>query len=465
MATFVTGMLIYQKFAQMRLWFSKKQSLTFAIMKQSVFCLSLLFISLMPLNATTIFFTFADGREGGIAKTVVDPNTGKIQTIETLASARGFDVPHKIALSTDGRFIAGVSEEERKTNFIAFDLSSNQTVGTLRLRNEPDAIAAAGDSFVIGASSGDVYRVSMADARLRSTWNSRESLRPSGHKVEYITVVEDRNQVWFSFQKDSRRGDHRGSRILLFSIEPFRLQHDIQLPRNRPDLHMTALRERGPNPEYVQPLPNSNALLVSYDLYGAVAIADLDAAERGEWKNPVMLSTSPSGSWGDAFPDRATFFQHNGRDFCLMANQGQIGGTVLIDVKAREIAQIFETEHGLAAPIFLPKAKVFASIKPGKLKFRSGDELVRNRFPMREIDLFVLPAEGATTPMTFRTVPFDRRAQLAVPVAAERNNLLFVLTQTTAGENFFTVVDPLTGEVIDEKQAPSAVGRLLRKPD
>ena len=426
---------------------------------------SFLAVVVYSTAATTVFFTFAEGREGGIAQVKVNPDTGKIEAIETLASTRGFNVPHKIALSSDGRFIAGVSEEERQTNFIAFDLNSHKTIGTLRLRNEPDAIAAAGDSFVVGASSGDVYRVGAADARLRSTWNSRDSLRPSGHKVEYITVVEDRNQVWMSFQKDNRAGQHRGSRIVLFSIEPFRLQHDIQLPRDRPDLHMAELRERGPNPEYVQPFPNSNALLVSYDLYGAVAIADLDAAERGEWKNPVVLSTSPTGSWGDAFPDRATFFQHNGRDFCLMANQGQIGGTVLIDVKAREIVQIFETEHGLAAPIFLPSANVFASVKPGKLKFRSGDGLLRNRFPIREIGLFELPAEGATTPMNFRTVPFDRRAQLAVPVAADRNSLLFVLTQTTTGENFFTVVDALTGEIIDEKAAPSLVGRLLRKPD
>jgi hypothetical protein len=433
--------------------------------KISLILVSFIALVVYSTAATTIFFTFADGREGGIAKAVVDADTGKIQVIETLASARGFRIPHKIALSSDGRIIAGVSEEERQTNFISYDLTNNKTIGTLRLRNEPDAIVAAGDGFVVGASSGDVYRVGANDARLRSTWNSRDSLRPSGHKVEYITVMEDRNQVWMSFQKDNRAGQHRGSRIVLFSIEPFRLQQDIQLPRDRPDLHMAELRERGPNPEYVQPFPDSNALLVSYDLYGAVAIADLDAAERGEWKNAAMLSTSPTGSWGDAFPDRATFFQHNGRDFCLMANQGQIGGTVLIDVKKREVVQIFETEHGLAAPIFFPNAKVFASVKPGKLKFRSGDGLLRNRFPIREIGLFELPADGSTAPMTFRTVPFDRRAQLAVPVAADRNSWLFVLTQTTTGENFFTVVDALTGEVIDEKKAPSAVGRLLRQPD
>lgn len=435
-------------------------------MNKLTFALMLLCLSWFSLNAsTTVFFTYSDGREGGIAKALVDADTGKIQAIETLASARGFRVPHKLALSRDGRVVAGVSEEERQTNFIAFDLAENKTIGTLRLRNEPDAIAGAGDGFVIGARSGDVYRVGAGDARLRSTWNSRDSLRPSGHKVEYITVVEDRNQVWLSFQKDNRAGQHRGSRIVLFSIEPFRLQHDIQLPRDRPELHMAELRERGPNPEYVQPMPNSNALVVSYDLYGAVAIADLDAAERGEWKNPVVLSTSPTGSWGDAFPDRITFFSHNDRDYALVANQGQIGGTVLIDVTAREVAQVFETEHGLAAPIFLSTANVFASVKPGKLKFRAGDGLVRNRFPIREIGLFELPAGGASQPMTFRTVPFDRRAQLAVPVAAERNSLLFVLTQTTTNENFFTVMDALTGEIIDEKQAPSLVGRLLRKPD
>ncbi len=433
--------------------------------KTSLILASFMALVVYATAATTVFFTFSDGREGGIAKVVVDPATGKIQGMETLASARGFRVPHKIALSSDGRVIAGVSEEERQTNFIAFDLHDHKTIGTLRLRNEPDAIAGAGDGFVVGADDGDVYRITAADARLRSTWNSRDSLRPSGHKVEYITVMEERNQVWMSFQKDNRRGEHKGSRIVLFSIDPFRLQHDIQLPRDRPDLHMAELRERGPNPEYVQPLPHSNALLLSFDLYGAVAIGDLDAAERGEWKNAVLLSSSPTGSWGDAFPDRATFFRHNDRDFCLMANQGKIGGTVLIDVKSRAIAQVFETEHGLATPIFLPAANVFASVKPGKLKFRAGDGLVRNRFPIREIALFELPADGATTPMTFRTVPFDRRAQLAVPVAPETSSLLFVLTQTTTNENFFTVVDALTGEVIDEKQAPALVGRLLRKPD
>ncbi|TVP81774.1 MAG: hypothetical protein EA353_01200, partial [Puniceicoccaceae bacterium] len=97
---------------------------------------------------TTVFYTYADGGRGGLAAITVDVATGQLGESQVLAEARGFTVPHKIALSTDGRYLAGVSEEESRANYIAYDREEGRVLGTLRLRNEPDAIAWAGDAFV-----------------------------------------------------------------------------------------------------------------------------------------------------------------------------------------------------------------------------------------------------------------------------------------------------------------------------
>lgn len=422
-----------------------------------------LFTLFIPASlATSVYYTFHDGSRGGLAEAVIDKRDHAITTQRILMADADFDDPHKIALTADGRYLAGVSQREQVTNLLIYDLRGQRPVASLALPEEPDAIEAAGGHFIIGARKGDIYRVEAATGNLDSVWNARRELRPRGHKVEYITVAEDQNHIWFSFQKDSRSGQNKGSRVLLFSIEPFSFLHDLQLPRNRPDLHMEALRERGPNPEIIEPSYNSNTLLLSLDLYGAVAMADLDAAAQGDWKNLTYLPAAPDESWGESFPDRATMITWRGRDLCLMTNQGRPGGALLVDLAERRVKQRFDVPNGLEAPIHLPTIDAFVCIVPGKLKWRGRYELESTRTPLPLIYLFEYSTHSDSLELSISTHDFPRHARRAMALAPAINSLLLVHTRADDGSDLLTITDAASGTIVEEHPALGKIGRMVK---
>ena len=57
---------------------------------------------------------------------------------------------------------------------------------------------------------------------------------------------------------------------------------DVRLPRTHPELHIEGnLKEQGPSPEIVLVSEQTNTLLVTLDLYGAVAMMDWSPMQAG----------------------------------------------------------------------------------------------------------------------------------------------------------------------------------------
>ena len=142
------------------------------------------------------------------------------------------------------------------------------------------------------------------------------------------------NSPFVSFQKDSKKGKNKGNRLAIYELPRPRLLADIPLERNHDELHFQGnFQQQGPGPEVVLVSEEDNALFVTLDLYGAILLADWQAALDGRLVNWKYLSTSSDGAWGTAFPDRAGLLKAKGRTYALVFNAGTQGGAVLVDLK------------------------------------------------------------------------------------------------------------------------------------
>lgn len=421
------------------------------------------FISCFPLLVSAgvhSYFTFSSPEGGGIARISIDPDSGRIVDQAVLVREGAFRRPHKIAVTTDGKYVAAVSDHDGACNLILFDVvAGSHSVHSLNRR--PDAIEPWRHYFVIGADQGIQYLLDATTGKVVHRWNVRTKLNPPGRKLEYIITNDAIPNAWLTMQKDSSSGRYQGSRILYFNLADWALIADLRLPRILDDLHLASLREQGPSPEICIPIPAANTLVLSLDRYGAVAMADLDAAQQGIWRNLTYQTTAPDESWGTAFPDRATKFMHHGRPYVLMANAGEVGGAVLIDPSNRRIAQRIQVPSGLEAPVHLPAANMLVAVDAGKIKYVRQDELFNKRFPQPKLFRFHVPASVATPLLAADSIELPFLGFRAFAINPSANDLVLISSSSgTQGKaQVWNVISASTGRVIDSIDAP---GRIFR---
>ncbi|MFA7233014.1 MAG: hypothetical protein WC076_02775 [Terrimicrobiaceae bacterium] len=472
----------------------------------------LLLGNLPSLSAATFFYTYGT-EAGGVASLVASPE-GQISAHEALPGA-GLKQPRKLAISGDGKRILVTSEASSSAWLISLAEKSRKAEDGLRNENNaairgggnpfphrapdspienrqpsearptakgsPAGVSAAnqsaiensmsllmfdeptsdvqpyGDHALVMADKGFIYWFDFATGQTAQTWNARKGLTPSGNKGEDILFLPDQNMVLVSFQKDSKKGEHKGSRLVLLDMETFTPKADLQLPREYPSLNIPKnKKEQGPNPEMMFPAPKSNTLAVSLDLYGAVAFADLDAALNGEWKNLAYVPSSPDGAWGTAFPDRGTLLDLGGKEYLLIANASENGGLVLFDVAARKIVQTFPAEAGAETPIYLPKAKKVVTVISGKMKQRTKDGLEKDIVPGNDLlvlDVAQLESAGKATLQRLR---FDTPLVKVEAIDPETSSALLLVN----GKNEFLTYDLAARKILAREPAKGPVNRV-----
>lgn len=381
-------------------------------------------LALLPLHAAPLHYTYRTSDGGGIARLEADPASGKLLSHEVLYAAPALSRIKKIAVARDGKTLAA-NVEDVKDHANVILISPDGTPLPLSFKDRADELEFYAGHLYVGTTKGRLHRVDPADGRILHTWNFRKALTPSGRRPEDFFFDPARDHLWVSFQKDSKKRKHLGSRIVGIDLKTDRIFADLQLPRDRPGLHYDPDingKESGPNPEVLHIDPPGNTLFVTLDLYGAVGMADLDAARAGRLENWTVLSTAPDQSWGTAFPDRVGSFRRAERTFLLVANSGPEGGAVLVDLQNRTLLQRFTVPHGLDSLCDLPAARRIVTGSSGKRKQRGSEGLKKHNRPLHTWIHFI----GEPGRMRVEARDLDTPLHLLAPVDAANSPLVYL---------------------------------------
>lgn len=414
----------------------------------------------------SVYYSF-EGETSGIARVDIDPRTGAILAHEALFAEEYLERPRKMAMTADSAYIALTCDTLSEPNvIIAGQGAAAGIVHRLTLPERPDEIRAFGHRFLVGGNDGYVWVIDAESGEVMHEWNSRRDLIPTGRQPEDIYILPDGKTAIISFQKDSRGGRHMGSRLVVFDLEPdFGFRFDLQLPRNRPDLHYDPevnKREQGPSPEVIFTSPRLNTGVVTLDLYGALATFDLDAAlERGKYENLEYLPTAADGSWGHTYPDRGLHFEWDGHEYIIIFNVGPAAGAAMFDVGARAIIEHYPTGTGLEYPVLLREAGLLIGAPIGKRKDRGSEGLDKWFEP--EQKLYVWDVSGLTPQGAARLEVLDMPEfifRVAAP-AGEETPLVVLFTGPEDEPERIVVFDAVQRQPLATAPALGAAQRLL----
>ncbi len=381
----------------------------------TLFTLVLGLLSALPLSAAGLLVAYVDDSVGGVARIDLD-GTGRPQSARPVVvfQSPDFTTAHKLRVSPDGRVAALAAETEDGPNLALINPASTTdapeaATRVLSLGFVPEEHRFATGRLYVGGTDGHLQALEPDTGRILHRWDSRQQLRPAGHKPEDFLAFEPEGVLLVTHQKDGKQ-NRLGSRIAALRLDNLSLIGDLQLPRNLPDLHLSE-KEAGPSPEILRADPATNTLVVTLDLYGALAFADLDAALQGRLSNYAIIPASADGRWGTAFPDRLTLARIGDRTLAIVSNASEDGGLKVFDVGARTAIAFFPVEAGCDHPVLVNDGRTLATVVAGKRKRVVGREIENITNPGTDLLLLHLDRVGENEPMTLLRVP------LAAPLA------------------------------------------------
>ncbi|MCA9263205.1 MAG: hypothetical protein KDA60_05130 [Planctomycetales bacterium] len=371
-----------------------------------------------------IAYGFSDGASGGIAVAQVDTTRGKIVSQEKKYAANDCKSPKKLRFWDQGRGFVLTNEEKDGPHLHVYH-SQRQGIKKVTLPGIPDEVRAAGALALASCDEDVLVVVNLAAGEVIKEVDAAELLTPPGNAPQDMHVIPDGSQVVVSFQKDSKKAKRLGSRLAIFSLPDMELVHDLQLPRDHPELHIAGNnQQQGPGPEVVLVARTSDRLLATLDLYGGVMIADWSGAQQGKLVNMKYIPTSTDGSWGTAFPDRIAEMYFAGSPFVLVCNAGEKGGAVVVSLDRREIVWKRDVPPGLEHPLYEPGLHKAYSVCSGKTKRRTPDDVAKSYTPRPGVFVFDFTSREAVNSQPVKTVPTDFPLHSLVRVPGDRPLLL-----------------------------------------
>ena len=355
--------------------------------------LGLILIWVVPLRSDGggVLAAFASDRGGGVMRIEMDTAGDPVGEPGVIFHDAGFGAAAKLRVSPDGRYVTLNAAVEGRDNFAIIDLWREAGPRVLRLDFVPEEHRLTADRVFVGGTDGHLDAIELSTGAIVARWNSRRQLRPAGHKPEDLFILGPEGLLLVSHQKDGKKG-RLGSRLVVLRLADLSLVADLALPRDHPELHVSA-KEAGPSPEVIAVDRATSRLVLTLDLYGALAFADLKAVLAGRWANYQTVSTADNGEWGGAFPDKLTGGGGGGRPLAIVSNASTEGGIAVFDVATARRLIVYPTAAGCAEFVTLDGGKTAATVLAGKRKRVVGDELENITTPGDE--LFWLDLNGA----------------------------------------------------------------------
>lgn len=358
-----------------------------------------------PLSTAGLLVAFQGESDGGVARIDLDER-GQPSAPVVIFQRPGFTAA-KLRVSADGRFATLNAETETGENFAILDLPTGKTPPApprlLALNFTPEEHRLSAGRAYVGGTDGHVIAIDLATGKIARRWNSRTQLTPPGHKPEDLLVLEPEGLLLVSHQKDGKKG-RLGSRLVALRLADFSLVADLPLPRDHPELHLSE-REAGPAPEAVRVDRATNTLLLTLDLYGALAFAKFDAALAGRLDHYSAEPTSANGAWGASFADRLAVARVGDRSLAVVANASRDGGLAVFDVAARDRLAFFPVESGCAEPVLINAGRTLATVVSGKQKRVAGGALETITHPGSDLLLLDIARAAAGDPAALVRTP------------------------------------------------------------
>ncbi|MCC5829523.1 MAG: hypothetical protein JJU36_08750 [Phycisphaeraceae bacterium] len=363
-----------------------------------------------------------------------------------------------VGMGVVGPFPAVVIVPSRPTAPVPVPGEARVESRLVRIGDEVESIIASRKRLIVADDSGVLMVIEPESGEVSGRFETRRQLDPIGHKIEEMTISPCGGFVMCTFQKDSRDGRRRGSRVLILRYPTLEKVYDIQLPRDRPHLHNpNNPAEQGPNPELILLCPVENRMVLSLDLYGAMAFADLDQVlEAGKLVNYTVVSSDIKDRWGDAFPDRARLYRVGDRTLMWVANSGAAGGAVVMDLKTRTVVARYRTHPGLEPTVRMPGTDILVAAGRGKIKTRQQARVLREFEDIGHIYVFDLASLDAQAIVEPRRIEFESVPTFAV--GGLDGQRVMVLTGDDAPDQFveLNIQTGAKGRII---KAPGIVGR------
>ncbi len=409
-----------------------------------------------------VAYSFTDDGGGGIAIVEIDDAAGKIVGGRTLFQDEHCSDPQKVRIAAGGRILVVTNESEDDPGLFLTSREPSTPLRHVRLSGVPDELRVTGSFGLVTCDDDTLAWVDLARARVARGWSAEYQLAPPGNAPEDVLIFAQGERALVSFQKDSKKGKKFGSRMALIRLPEMKTMADLRLPRTRPDLHIAGSRkEQGPSPEVMLVSESTNTLLVTLDLYGAVALMDWSSAQEGQITGLTYLPTSLDGSWGNAFPDRVALIELVGHPYVLVCNAGEAGGAVLVDLPQRRIARKWKVPPGLEKPVFLQQHRLAVSVCSGKVKRRTGNGLEKDDEPRRKIYFFDFSRSGDARDARLQEIPLEGYARRLTTVASSTGR--FVLIASGRGKKAMDqllMLDAIKKEVVDRVRAAGEISRF-----
>ena len=425
-----------------------------SLLKASLVILTLICVATPPASALTIYYTYGD-KSGGLASLEVN-SAGDISDHKVVGD--GIITPYKLAISAKGDRAIVISDDNAKATI--FDVGATpKQLAVLDLGATGKSLVPVGDHALVSADEGLFNWINLDQGTIEKTFDAKKDLHPSGTRGEGLFLLPDHKTVLIPFQKDNSKGTHFGSRMLVFDLDTMTPRFDLQLPRNHPDLNIVGnLKEQGPNPEVAFMSPKNDTVMLTLDLYGAIAFAKLSSALEGKWDNLEYIPSSMDGTWGNAFPDRGLLFTSADKDYLLISNASPDGGLVLFDVATRKVIGKYPAPGGCENPVLLSHGQKVVTVTSGKTKTRLTIKQDKEFYPKNILYSFDLKPLKDGKPATVESITFDKPVQKVQAIDPEHNDLLFLVLGADSSELVIYDLDSKT--ILHREPTKGAVQRV-----
>lgn len=278
---------------------------------------------------------------GGLAEITVDPEAGKITGQRSVFHSPGNPMIEELVASDDGRLLALSNRQKDARSLYVLERQGdalNPRAFRVDLPQRADHLALSGRQIAAVGHKGEVYRIDAGRPGIvAGSVDLKRVLDIQDGSLGACVFSPDENHLLVLVGADSSDGRRRGGRIVVLNWPRLTVAHDIELPRDHPDLHYPeGSRERNPMPVAISLLPETNTAAIALSLYGAVALTDLDSlVSDGRLAGYTLLPTSENAEFGEGFPTILFPVVAAGRRLLLADNSGGTGGIAVLDPATR----------------------------------------------------------------------------------------------------------------------------------